>query len=437
MVGPEEERRAVLIWIGPHSGYLEEMRELSRSAGYVIVAEVSQNRSEPDPKYYLGQGKLDELKEFDVGYLITVSDLKPSQMFNMSDRTGFRIVDRTRIILDLFQKRASTTEAKLQVEIADLRYQVPVLREYIHQGKLSERPGFMAGGEYAVDYYYEMIRRRMAQIKEKLEVVRGRRGRKRSLRRRKGVHLVSIAGYTNAGKSTLLNGLLETNDIGKRAETGDLMFTTIGTTTRKMRGGRNCLVTDTVGFIRELPPWLVEGFMSTLEEIFEADVVLLVMDASEGVGLIRDKLEETLSILRGGGTEGHVLVVANKIDLVPSAEEREEKVKMIEELLISDHSRMAHGMSVVSASTGEGIDGLISLIHEQLPPLSMVEFILGPGMGADRVISELRRSAQAEFEYLEDGRIRIEAYLEKRWVGSYSKRVREAGGEVVVDHADS
>jgi len=433
MAPPDEGKRAVLVWIAPDRGYLDEMRELCRSAGYTIIDEISQNRSEPDPKYYIGQGKLDEIREIHVESLITACDLKPSQMFNMSERTGLNIVDRTRIILDLFRKRASGPEAKLQVEIADLRYQVPVLREYIHQGKLSERPGFMAGGEYAVDYYYEMIRKRMARIREKLEVVRGRRGRKRSLRRRKGAHLVSIAGYTNAGKSTLLNRLIETDDKMKMVETGELMFTTIGTTTRRMKGGRNCLVTDTVGFIRELPPWLVEGFMSTLEEIFEADIVLLVVDSSEEENAIREKLWESLSILRRGGTEGHVLVVANKIDLIRDEGERSSRMKMMEDLITSDASALVRGVSAVSAVKVEGIDSLISMVHINLPELSRMEFRLGPGRLAEELISDLRRTAQPSVEYLGNGSILVKVDLEERWIGSFSIRVLEIGGEIVND----
>ncbi len=420
-------KRTALIWISRDKHLVPEMQELCSSAGYEIIEEIGQGKREADPRYYLGPGKIEEVGELDVDNIVTVADLTPSQLFNISHKTSKKVSDRTRVILDLFQNRANSPEARMQVEIADLRYQLPVLREYIHQGKLSERPGFMAGGEYKIDYYFDMIKKRISQLKGKVEGERKRRGRKRALRRRRGAHLVSIAGYTNAGKSTLLNQIIETNREDKLTDVGGRMFTTISTTTRKMKGSRGCLVSDTVGFIRDLPPWLLEGFMSTLEEIFEADIVLLVLDASEDQELLKRKLKDSLSILLKGGTEGEIIIVPNKIDSMDN------DIDELRELILDSVPDGFEGrigpIVPISALEGLGIQDIIEIVNSTLPPLVEIEFEIPYENNIESLIIDLRQHVNDITEEFRDGEIHIKCSMEDRWAGHFKKKVESRGGE--------
>jgi GTP-binding protein HflX len=422
----ETKKPSVLAWISRDDERIEEIRELCDSAGYDIVAEVRQNRNRADPRSYIGPGKLEELKEIDcIEYLVTPSDLDPSQVFRMGKVTGLKVVDRIRVVLDLFKYRATSPEARLQVELADLKYQLPILKEYIHQGTLSDRPGFLAGGEYRVDYYYQMAGKRMAHIKEQLRLQRKRRGMTRALRKRRGLHLVAVAGYTNAGKSTLMNSISDTEIAQKFVDTENRMFTTIATSTRKMKGSRDCIVTDTVGFIRDLPPWLVEGFMSTLEEVFEADVVLLLMDVSDTRENAIRKVSDSLEILRKGNCRGKIILVMNKIDLIVDTDSFDPEID-----LDPDTGSMIDGYSRISARTGEGIEKLMDLIDEVLPALVKV-IIRIPHEGSSREILGLIRkvSSGLNIEYENDGTI-ITSSLEERWAGSIEKALKPLGGKL-------
>jgi GTP-binding protein HflX len=425
------EKKAALVWITRDKDLVPEMLGLCSSAGYDINVEIGQGKKIPDPRFYMGPGKIKEIGSLEIDHIITVSDLTPSQLFNISSVTGKIVADRTRVILDLFKKRANSPEARMQVEIADLRYQLPVLREYIHQGKMSERPGFMAGGEYKIDYYYDMIKKRITQLRRKVEGERRRRGRKRALRRRRGAHLVSIAGYTNAGKSTLLNKIIDTDREDKTTEVGGAMFTTISTTTRKMKGDRGCLVSDTVGFIRDLPPWLVEGFMSTLEEIFEADIVVLVIDVSESLDLVERKFNDSLSILQNGGTEGKIIIVMNKIDLVD--EEIVDIENVIRKMIPDGFDTRISNIVPISAEEDYGITELVQNIHELLPPLVDVVFELPIEKRSTAMIVRMRSHAfRFDEDYYDEG-IKIRCLMEERWIGHFKKRAEEIGGKVLIN----
>ena len=424
-----EMRPAILTAISPDTEGLDEIEELAESAGYQIVERVVQNRNKSHPRFYLGPGKAEELEpEEGVETVIVPRELTPDQIFSMGRATGLKIVDRIRLILEIFHRRAKGPEAKLQVELADLRYQLPVVREYVHKGKLSERPGFMGGGEYRVDYYYDMIRRRMSRIEEELDSIRERRSRTRKRRKRSGSNLVAIAGYTNAGKSTLINSLLEDDRGEKETETDDHMFTTLSTTTRRMKGGRRCLISDTVGFIRDLPPWLIEGFMSTLEEVLQSDMILLVVDISEEDEVIQKKLHESLEILSNRDSRGSIILVGNKLDLV----EGDPVPEILEENLISlvdaDMKGVIDDVVVVSAFQGERIDQLIERIHERLPDLVRLDFKLpmdGPGSEAlSRIEKRWGRVERIRSGDSFHGIID----LEERWARSAAKLVKRAGG---------
>jgi len=424
--------RSVLAWISADDELVEETRELCLHAGYRVVREVRQKRREPDPKFYLGPGKIRELKdENDAEFVVTPTDLDPTQIFNISKATGLSVSDRIRVVLELFHSRATSPEARLQVEMADIRYQIPILREYIHQGTLSDRPGFMAGGEYRVDYYYEMARKRMAHIRELLRKERKRRGRTRYLRKRRGTYLVSVAGYTNAGKSTLVNALSRNTSPDKTLETADRMFTTIATSTRRMRGRRDCMITDTVGFIRALPPWLIEGFMSTLEELFSADVVLLVVDASEGREKIASRLGESMSILRNGNCSGRILLVLNKIDLLDD----DEPLSLLD-MVQPGNMDMMDEVVPVSAASEEGISELIEAVNRVLPPTVSVSIRVPMTEYSPLIASWIHANTfDVRIVYTTESAV-IKCRMEKRWMGHLEGILESVGGAILVSDRD-
>ena len=283
------------------------MEELVFALGADLVATVYQRRPQPDPQLFLGSGKVEEARRtrsaFGAQLVIVNAALKPSQIFNLQQafREGLgdeaehvEVYDRTRLILEIFRERARSPEARLQVELATLQYEMPLVKEAIHQAKRGERQaGMFGGGEYEVNQYHDMMKRRMVRIRRDLEKMRRERDLRRKHRRRGGFHLVSLAGYTNAGKSSLLKALSE-----KHALAENRYFSTLSTKTARAKSERReILVTDTVGFIEDLPPWMVEAFHSTLEEIALADVILLVVDATDTVEEMARRLRSSLRIL--------------------------------------------------------------------------------------------------------------------------------------------
>ena len=258
----------------------EEFEELLQSAGYEILTIIEQVREE-HPKYNVGPGKLQEIKklidELKPDRIIFANPLTPSQSFNITKELKIDVIDKWQLVLEIFEKRAHSKEAKLQVEFANLQYELPLVKEAIRRIKLGDRAGFKGMGEYQTQQYLKHIRYRMGRIKKELEKVKADREIKRKRREEVGFLLIALAGYTNAGKSTLLNTLAN-----EEIEAKMQMFTTLDTTTRRfMVNGKKALITDTVGFIDDLPPFIVEAFHSTLEEIIKADIILLILDVSE------------------------------------------------------------------------------------------------------------------------------------------------------------
>ena len=326
---------------------LAEMEELARAAGVEPVGSVVQHRARPAMRTYVGKGKVEELKEafarLGAESLIVDDELEPAQQRYLEDALEARVVDRTQVILDIFAQHAVSAEGKLQVELAQLEYNLPRMRGmWKHLERLGGGVGTRGPGETQLETDRRLARRRVSVVKRRLAQVSRQRATRRQERRRTAVPTIALAGYTNAGKSTLLNALTDAD-----VSVEDRLFETLDPTTRGFEHeGRRYLVTDTVGFIRRLPHQLVEGFAATLEETLVADVVLHVADASQP----EDRLVEQLHAVDGvlheiGASALPVMLVLNKVDrLDPLARRR----------LASRY----HDALQISALTGEGLDEL-------------------------------------------------------------------------------
>lgn len=314
-----QQKNAIIVSLDNN---VSEIIQLSETLDYVVVKEFIQQRKLPDVNFYVGSGKLDEIKEFidgsdeAVDLIIVNGELKPSQWFALEKRLSVDVYDRIRLILAIFEEHAERKEARLQVKLAQLHYERPFVRELIHRARSGEHPGLMAGGEYQVDDYYEMIKKQMKKIRYDLKKIRNDREVHRKTRYKSGFYLVSLVGYTNAGKSSLLN-LLSGEDVKVEGR----LFSTLSTTTRRIlqkTKGKTIpiLLTDTVGFIENLPSWIIDAFHSTLEEIEVADVVVLIVDGSEEKELVEKKLQVSLDELLELGVTASIVIAVNKIDLI-------------------------------------------------------------------------------------------------------------------------
>ena len=296
----------------------QEIAELAKAAGYEVSQVITQ-RDIIKSEYGVGVGKAQELEglveETKSDTIIIDEQVTSSQANKLSAKTHAQVVDRERLILNIFARRATTTEAKLQVQLAELRYSLPRARDAVRYSVKGEQAGFSGMGEFAVDVKFRALKRQMGFIKDKLEKSRTVRDLHTSERRKLGVPFVSLAGYTSSGKTTLFNRLAS-----ESKEASPNLFTTLATTTRMVsfpNSKRRILLSDTVGFISRLPTYLVESFKSTLEELRYADLVLLMVDASEADDSIKTKFlssRETLSELEVD--PGKILLVLNKVDLL-------------------------------------------------------------------------------------------------------------------------
>jgi GTPase len=316
-MGAEVANRAIVVTY-PDEFAKNEILELARAAGYEVI-QVMIQRDIIKSEYGVGVGKAQELEamveENDSHTIIIDESVTSSQANKLSAKAHAEVVDRERLILNIFAKRATTTEAKLQVQLAELRYALPRARDAVRLSFRGEQAGFMGMGETAVDVKFRALKRQMGFIKAKLEKSGTARDVHTAERRKLGVPFVSLAGYTSSGKTTLFNRLAS-----ESKEESPKLFTTLTTTTRMVgfpNSRRKVLLSDTVGFISRLPTYLVESFKSTLDELRYADLILLMVDASEAVDSIKTKFvscRETLSELEVD--MGKVLLVLNKVDLL-------------------------------------------------------------------------------------------------------------------------
>ena len=375
------ERAVVAKRVDSGTAETTEISELARAAGYEIAGEITQTRTE-DPAYHMGEGKVVRLSNVvareGATAVIFDNQLGPYQTYNIGNKlpTGVTVIDRFRLIIEIFGQRAQTRKAQLQVELAELRYELPRAEAKASLAKRDERPGFMGLGEYD-ESREEDIKKQIARINDELESIEETEQHRREQRRESGFDLVALAGYTNAGKSTLLRRLaadleIDENeelhpDLDTTAESEDRLFTTLGTTTRRAEvGKREVLVTDTVGFIQNLPHWLVESFKSTLDSVYRADLVLLVVDVSESVEEIREKLVTSHDTLYERN-EAPIVTVLNKTDAVDDEEVERKRAAL---------SALAPNPVAVSAREGTNIEELALRIDDELPDYESERLVL-------------------------------------------------------------
>lgn len=383
----------------PINESMNELQGLCEAAGAVVIDRVTQKREKPDPAFFIGKGKVDEIRSFaeglEVDIIIFNNELTGSQVRNLEEVIGKTVIDRTILILDIFALRATTRQAKLQVELAQLKYRLPRLRG---MGNSLSRTGAGIGtrgpGEQKLETDRRHIMNRVAEIRRQIRKIDQVRQVQKKKRTENEIPMVAFVGYTNAGKSSLMNYFIERSldeeILGTKVYEEDMLFATLDTSTRRMEmeKGKVFVLTDTVGFVSDLPHMLVEAFKSTLEEVLDADLLVNVVDASNPDYLMQK--DTTNRVLKELGVSEKIpeIVVYNKMDLV---EDGTALIRGIEETLN------------ISAKTGLGIDGLMEKIHGELfQSMVKVWFLIPFDKGG--VYSELKeRHNVLETIYEENG----------------------------------
>lgn len=379
---------------------LDELALLIDTAGAIEAARMTQRRDRPDSAYFIGRGKAEELKELclavDADTVVFDNELSPAQQFNLEKLLGRTAIDRTAVILDIFAQNAHSLEGRAQVELALLRYRLPRMRKG-STGQLSQQSGGIGtrtrgAGETKLELSRRRIQERIAKLSRELDVLSLTRKEQSKGRTRSGLGLVSIVGYTNAGKSTLLNHL---TDAGVLAE--NRLFATLDPTTRRLAlpGGEPVLLSDTVGFVRRLPHGLVESFKSTLEVTATSDLLVHVVDSTSSdplgqIAAVREVLREI------GAEDVPELLVFNKLDTARAEAEVQ--------------CREHPGSVAISAKTGEGIDALLRTIGDRMRAIAVVVELMVPYDRGD-VMAAIHREGEVVSTSHEDGGIRVRARL--------------------------
>ena len=410
---------------------LDELAELAHTAGVEVVGRELQRLAKVNPRTYIGAGKVEELveKRAQLAYdlLIFDDELSPAQLRNLEAALEVKVLDRTALILDIFAMHARTREGALQVELAQYTYRLPRLtRQWTHLSRQGVGGvGLRGPGETQLEVDRRDIGRRMAHLRRQLEQVRRHRSLHRRNRRRAGIPVVGIVGYTNAGKSTLLNRLTQAGVLVE-----DKLFATLDPTTRKLAlpGGQEVLFTDTVGFIQKLPTQLVVSFRATLEEVCEADILLHVVDVSDGNRQL--KIQQVDSILEEIGAAGKpTVLVLNKVDLVDPEVELgfevpEDRFSVRRRLL--DEWADAYGHAVlISAEQGVGIEDLLGAIEDVLLATMEAVTMTIPYSAGELVDLWHKRGVVDSQEYTADGVV-ITGLLPTSLTGVISTRVESA-----------
>jgi GTP-binding protein HflX len=410
----EEEERAILVGVEPTfpriincktdgERMLDELEELAATAGVVIINKVLQKKPVRDPGYYIGKGKLEELslmrQALNANLIIFDDELSGAQVRNIEELVGAKVVDRTTLILDIFAQRARSREGKIQVELAQLKYRLPRLIGLGSQlSRLGGGIGTRGPGEKKLEVDKRHIRRRIGFLESELKEISKRRGVAREGRKKNSIPIIALVGYTNAGKSTLMNTLCKSDVFAENK-----LFATLDPTTRSfaLPDGREALLVDTVGFIRKLPHDLVEAFKSTLEETVEADVLLHIVDASSGEA--REQLAVVEEILNGiGALNKPLILVLNKMDRV--SERIDISTNDLENMIFE-----------VSAITGMGLEELLEGIKETVA-LNETEVSLLAPYSEGWILPFIHQHGKIKEESYEENGTKIKAVIDNLWL---------------------
>lgn len=344
---------------------VNEIRELCKTARYDIWDVVIQVRDSPDRNYYLGKGKMESLNNYirdcklddKLERIVVNGSIRPLQHFRIEQLLGVTVVDRLGLILEIFNDRAKEQTAKLQVDLARLQYETPFIREWIHNARHGEHPGFLSGGEYEIDNYYEFCRKRIKKIRLQLEKIKKDRFENHRNRVRRGFFSVCFVGYTNTGKTSLFNALT-----GESLFVDSMVFSTLSTTIRHMERTKSpILLVDTIGFISDLPPWVIESFAPTLQEIELADLLIFVIDISESQDKIFRKFQSCQKYLftNQKNVDKKIIFALNKIDLL-AERQLAENMEYVRHLLAGTKPNP----SIVYSSTR--LNGGVEMLKEKI-----------------------------------------------------------------------
>ena len=388
---------------------VEELKQLADTAGAQVVAKFMQKRPKPDPAFFIGKGKVQELALFvqqeNIDLCIFDDELSPAQQRNIEQAMGIRVLDRTALILDIFAQRARTNEGKLQVELAQLQYNLPrIMGKGLSLSRLGGGIGTRGPGETKLEVDRRRIRDRIAYIKECIGKVKSVRTLHRAGRNKASVPTVSLVGYTNAGKSTLLNTLTNSDIYAK-----DQLFATLDPTTRQLDlpNKQQAILTDTVGFIQRLPHQLVAAFQSTLEEVVEADVLLHVIDVSHE--LYKEQSNAVYHVLdQIGAKDKTIITVYNKIDKLPADSALPARLAQEENSIC------------ISAKANINLDKLLELIAENLKLKAVEEYFLIPYSDSAAAARLHNIGTVLEQEYLAEG-TKLKVRLAADQLGEFEK----------------
>jgi len=404
---------------------LEELAALADTAGAEVVGVLTQTRKEINPAYFIGQGKAEELarmcSELSADLVIFNHDLTPAQARNLEKLLNTRVVDRTELILDIFAKRARTKQAMLQVELAQLQYQLPRLRRmWQHLSRLGGGIGTRGPGETQLEVDQRRAKKRIADLQRQLQEIQRQTSTRVQSRKERELFTIALVGYTNVGKSTLMNALTKANVFVE-----DRLFATLDATTRVLYlpDGHKVLLTDTIGFIRKLPPHLIASFHATLEEVRTADLLLHVVDVShpamdEHIKVVEETLQEI-----GAGDKLTILVL-NKADKLPPDWDKEALLRRYPNAVL------------VSALTGEGLDTLLLRIQDEFRRMRVVTVHARLALWAQNLIAFVYRNGVVREIVYDTDWVSLDAEMERPFAESLQKQAEEMmAGEVVLKEA--